>query len=1260
MKFFLSSLRKLDTPLEIKSGQTASKDEAQLLKSWSKNSRALNKYAKKSIPGISLSLYASLLTIGTSIGIGITFNPQRSLADSSTCVGVFSTNTGGTLGFLNEINNNSYTTIFNYGGTSTNINGAAVQPSTGNIYFVDRNSGQLVYYNTAINTTTPVAITGTGIPAAATLVGATFNSAGELFLFYGSSRQIARVNPSTGALIGNVLNISGFPATGALNGDIAIAPDGQMYAIGDPGTAPRLYKLTINATSGSVDAGIAITGVSGAINGLAIDSINGRFFVSTGSGTFRLNTSVTPHTVAASSTNPATDLAACGTPVPNKPTITKQFSPSNVIGLPATSTLSISLGNDNLVPIYLTQSLTDVLPSGLVVATPNSLSTTCTDALSSPTSPVTATAGGSSVILSNGAKIPVGGCTISVNVRANSPGTYINTIAAGDLKTITGNNVDPTTSSLVVPSIDYSDAPITGTAPNGTGTNSYGIAIHAVVAGIRLGATVDAETTSIANATASGDGTDDDGINSFPTLTAGVTSYSIPAANITATGTGTLHAWIDFNKNGTFDVGEYTSVAVTNNTITGALDWTGITVGTTGNTFARFRFTSDTNITASTPSGTAINGEVEDYQVSIAAASASLTCGTIYGSFNNAGTFNGLRSYDPLNGNIAAQIATLTTTGGTTPTVAALAVDPILDNNGNRRVYYMENTGAGAKLFYYSGSSITDTGIALTVPYSPLTTIRSDGSTGSINNSFNRMGFAPDGTLYIADGQKTFYRFSPNRSGTDGSLSAAVTIIDNANNDIGNFGRAQIGQSGGGDIAFDNAGRMYIVTYDSNNSNVPTEFRLFQVINPQSSNPTAVLLGREASTDPVAGLAFRANDNTLYMQGSGGKTFGWNLGTNVVTSLPLATPGSADLGSCTYPNLSPTVTFTKTVANITNPGANLLSNNDILEYTLNVTNNGSLVAGNATLTDPIPAGTTYVAGSTKLNGTAKADNAGAMPYADPVNLQPVNSPGEASGVLTTGITRKATVVFRVKVTATNTKICNQSSVFYDGGLPVGIFSDDPTTTTVADDQTCAGVNKAQLVLVKRITAIKRNGEIVPENFTAFVDDSSSTTSTSDDNHCNWPGATGAAGSCTNNYTVGRTFLADVQPGDEIEYTIYYLNGGGNSAKQVRVCDQLDANLTFQTQFDSSDATTVGKGLMLSEGIIAPQYLTNTGVDSDRGQLTTPVLATSCNLAARVGSNLSNDVVVVDVGTKANPLTNSSNAGTPTTSYGYIRFKAKVK
>jgi GEVED domain len=44
-------------------------------------------------------------------------------------------------------------------------------------------------------------------------------------------------------------------------------------------------------------------------------------------------------------------------------------------------------------------------------------------------------------------------------------------------------------------------------------------------------------------------------------------------------------------------------------------------VGATGNTYARFRLTSDSSINNNTSGGAASSGEVEDYRVAIAVAS---------------------------------------------------------------------------------------------------------------------------------------------------------------------------------------------------------------------------------------------------------------------------------------------------------------------------------------------------------------------------------------------------------------------------------------------------------------------------------------------------------------------------------------------------------------------------------------------------------------------------------------------------------------
>lgn len=104
---------------------------------------------------------------------------------------------------------------------------------------------------------------------------------------------------------------------------------------------------------------------------------------------------------------------------------------------------------------------------------------------------------------------------------------------------------------------------------------------------------------------------------------AGATSYTLPAANITATGTGTIHAWIDFDRDGNFALSEYQSVAVTAGVLAGSLSWSGITVGAAGTSYARIRFTSTT---LTDTAGTAVDeraimaaadGEVEDYQIAV-------------------------------------------------------------------------------------------------------------------------------------------------------------------------------------------------------------------------------------------------------------------------------------------------------------------------------------------------------------------------------------------------------------------------------------------------------------------------------------------------------------------------------------------------------------------------------------------------------------------------------------------------------------------
>lgn len=152
--------------------------------------------------------------------------------------------------------------------------------------------------------------------------------------------------------------------------------------------------------------------------------------------------------------------------VAKPPTVGKQFDPA-VIPQNGISTLTIFLRNENAAAITLTEALVDTLPSApgpiVVAGTPN-VSKTCPGA-------VTADAGAGTVTYANGATIPAGGCTISVDVTGSVPGTYNNNIPAGGLKTNVGQNPDPANAPLQISTLGYISGKVfrdNNTTPNGT------------------------------------------------------------------------------------------------------------------------------------------------------------------------------------------------------------------------------------------------------------------------------------------------------------------------------------------------------------------------------------------------------------------------------------------------------------------------------------------------------------------------------------------------------------------------------------------------------------------------------------------------------------------------------------------------------------------------------------------------------------------------------------------------------------------------
>ncbi len=170
------------------------------------------------------------------------------------------------------------------------------------------------------------------------------------------------------------------------------------------------------------------------------------------------------------------------------------------------------------------------------------------------------------------------------------------------------NRADGTTQFVISinAGLDYGDAP--ASYPSKKIDDG---ASHAFVDGYNLGAFITVEADANVNATATAD-FGDDGVELPSSFQRGAAA----SITVTATGEGRLSGWIDWNADGDWDdAGEQ----ILNGTlvVAGANVLEGINVpgdAELGTSFARFRFSS---LPIATPTGAAIDGEVEDYAITI-------------------------------------------------------------------------------------------------------------------------------------------------------------------------------------------------------------------------------------------------------------------------------------------------------------------------------------------------------------------------------------------------------------------------------------------------------------------------------------------------------------------------------------------------------------------------------------------------------------------------------------------------------------------
>ncbi|WP_407540290.1 tandem-95 repeat protein [Deinococcus radiomollis] len=384
-------------------------------------------------------------------------------AASSYCTATYTLSnvTTNGIGFY-DTNTNAVVGLYN--AASANSNSLAQSVTNGNLYYMDRNNNQV--HSIDINTGTDSALTTINVPTGAVLVGGTTDSAGNYYVSLSDGSFAKVATTGTGAQTVTYTKFTA-PANYTLNtgtnGDFALDAFGQAYVLAEatataPGSGfnPGYFLWKLDLSTGVLSSPVPLrsnattqwayngtpgtTSNTGTVNGLMIDPTTRSFFVSTATGPntgapgiYLLN-AATGVTTQKTNTTGLVDLGGCPT-LPDAPTLSKSFSPNPVNSASATSTLTITVGNANKVPIYLQAPLVDTLPttpSNMVVATPNGLGGTCAAAS------ITATAGSGTVTLASGSTIPAGGCTIVVNVQVSAYGVYTNKIASGTLNTTTG------------------------------------------------------------------------------------------------------------------------------------------------------------------------------------------------------------------------------------------------------------------------------------------------------------------------------------------------------------------------------------------------------------------------------------------------------------------------------------------------------------------------------------------------------------------------------------------------------------------------------------------------------------------------------------------------------------------------------------------------------------------------------------------------------------------------------------------------------
>ena len=816
-------------------------------------------------------------------------------------------------------------------------------------------------------------------------------------------------------------------------------------------------------------------------------------------------------------------------------------------------------------------------------------------------------------------------------------------ISAGDtylrLRLTNTNPLSPTTSYTsgevedykitivdATASVDYGDAPDasgTGTAASPRRYNTRAAnsgASHTIIAGLRLGTQVDADNGTLQNTNADADdldGTpdDEDAVTSFaPLNTLAGQNYSVDLTVTNTTGTNAyLGGFIDFNQDGDFlDTNEQALSAIPNNATTANINFTTPAGMVVGDTYARFRISSNSaQVTSAT--GAAFSGEVEDYKIAIVPArdygdAPDITSGTGSGDYQttlaNGGASHTILSTLKLGANAP---------DGETGTVSVNPAATADDNIGTPD----DEDGVAS----FDAISTASTSYSVTVNVT-----NNSGSAGYLVGwiDFNRDGvFASTEAatvLNVPDGT-TASDVTLNWSSISGLVAGDSYLHLRLSTDVLTSNDA-LGAKGNGEVEDYKIAIAQAIDYGD------------------APDTTGGAAANDYQTTLANGGASHTIVSTLKMGASATDADSGSLQS--LNADADDTTGTDDEDGVTLPAINTsTTTYTATV-NVTNTAAPAY-----LVGWIDFNKNGFF---------EVTEGVAYDSDA----GTAGIQPIAISPTAQNLNLQ-------WTGI--TGLTAGDTYAhFRLSDSATLTTATPNGAVGNGEVEDYKLAITSPSGTPA-------------LLLVKRITAVLRDGAILPqaerpggEDTSVFNNDTGST----NDDVANWP--------TPNTYLRGATNAGKISPRDEVEYTIYFLNNGGANAKDVNICDVVPDNMTYvpssmvlfldnNAPLNSPTAPNVGSPPTPNDGVYLtalgtnPNTLTDSNGDSDRGAYyspgTAPLPAGLCKEDATPIDGTNNDTgavvwKVVNNSTTPNNIANATAPGTPANSYGFVRFRAKVK